>query len=123
MTDDMTRQRGPSRAEELIDLGLLTVRSEREGDVHTISLSGELDLATVDELERELERVEATDAASIVLDLSQLSFMDSTGVRLLVSAHARSRADSHRLTMLRGGRAVQRVLKLSGIDTLLPFAD
>jgi anti-anti-sigma factor len=123
MTDDVTEQREPSRAEMFLDLGALTVCSEREGDVHTISLSGELDLATAADVQRELERVEATDAQSIVLDLSELTFMDSTGVRLLVTAHARSRTDSNRLTLLRGGRAVQRILQLSGVDTLLPFAD
>ena len=123
MTDDVTEQRDPSRAEQLIELGVLTLRSAREGDVHTISLSGELDLATADDVQRELERVEASDAGAIVLDLSGLMFMDSTGVRLLLTAQARSRADANRLTLLRGGPAVQRVLELSGVDALLPFAD
>jgi anti-sigma B factor antagonist len=97
--------------------------SEREGDVHTICVLGELDLATADGLQRELERVEATDAHSIILDLSGLRFMDSTGVRLMLRAHARSRADSDRLTMLRGPASVQRVLDLTGVADLLPFAD
>jgi stage II sporulation protein AA (anti-sigma F factor antagonist) len=119
----MSEQRDPTRAERLIDLGQLTVRSDREGDVHTIRLAGELDLATAQDVQRELERVEQTDAASIVLDLSDLTFMDSTGVRLLVSAHARSRAGADRLTLRRGGPAVQRVMQLSGVDVLLPFAD
>lgn len=123
MTDDPSDQRDPLRASELIELGDFTMRSGREGEIHTISLIGELDLATADDVEAELERVEATDAASIVLDLSALTFMDSTGVRLLVNAHARSRTDSSRLTLLRGGAAVQRVLELSGVDVLLPFAD
>jgi anti-anti-sigma factor len=123
MIDDVTEQRKPSRAEMLIDLGTLSMRSEREGDVHTLRLFGELDLATAADVQRELEHVEATDAESIVLDLSELTFMDSTGVRLLVTAHARARADSNRLTLLRGGRAVQRILQLSGVEALLPFAD
>lgn len=123
MADDVTEQREPSRAEIVVDLGTLSMRSEREGDVHTLRLSGELDLATAAEVQRELEHVEATDAESIVLDLSELTFMDSTGVRLLVTAHARARADSNRLTLLRGGRAVQRILQLSGVEALLPFAD
>jgi anti-sigma B factor antagonist len=123
MTDDVTEQREASRAEDLIDLGQLTMRSDREGEIHTIRLAGEVDLATADPVERELERVEQTDAASIVLDLSAVTFMDSTGVRLLVTAQARSRADANRLTLLRGGPQVQRVLQLSGVDELLPFAD
>jgi anti-anti-sigma regulatory factor len=49
------------------------VRSERDGVLQTLSVDGELDLATADELERELVRVEGTDALSIVLDLSALT--------------------------------------------------
>jgi len=123
MTDDPVHEREPLRATELIDFGDLTVRSEREADVHIVALSGELDLATADVVEAELERVEASDAAAIVLDLSGLTFMDSTGVRLLIQAHARSRADANRLTLRRGPAAVQRVMELSGVDVLLPFAD
>jgi anti-sigma B factor antagonist len=123
MTDDPAHERYSLRSSELIELGQLTLRSEREGVVHTIGLIGELDLATADDVQAELERVEATDASSIVLDLSGLTFMDSTGVRLLVNAEARSRADSKRLTLLRGRAAVQRVLQLTGVDVLLPFAD
>lgn len=88
-----------------------------------IALAGELDLATADEVEQEIVRVEATDADSIVVDLSDLRFMDSTGVRILLSADARSRADGSRLALLRGPAAVQRVFELSGISDLLPFGD
>lgn len=123
MTDDAVHGREPPRAAEVIDLGELTVRSTREGDVLGIALSGELDLATADGVDAELERAEASDAASIVLDLSGLTFMDSTGVRLLIQAHARSRAHGDRLTLRRGPAAVQRVMELSGVDVLLPFAD
>lgn len=123
MTDESTEQRGELRAEQLGELGELSVRSDREGDIHTIALAGELDLATADAVEGELERVEASDAASIVLDLSGLTFMDSTGLRLLVNANTRSRSNGSRLILLRGGPAVQRVMQLSGIDGLLPFAD
>jgi anti-anti-sigma factor len=91
--------------------------------VHVIALAGELDLATADEVEQEIVRVEATDADSIVVDLSDLRFMDSTGVRILLSADARSRADGSRLALLRGPAAVQRVFELSGISDLLPFGD
>ena len=99
------------------------MRSERDGELHVINLSGELDLATVDVVKRELERVEATDVQSIILDLSGLTFMDSTGIRLLLSAEARSRADSNRLTLLRGPPAIQRVLEVTGVVKYLPFAD
>jgi anti-sigma B factor antagonist len=112
-----------SRAERIIDLGQLKVRSQRDGDVHTIALAGEMDLSNAGEVERELRLAEATDAKTIVLDLSALQFMDSTGIRLLIAADARSRADSCRLRLTRPPAAVARVLCIAGVDTLLPFAD
>lgn len=123
MTDTAYGQSEPLRAAQLRKLGELTLTSVREGDVHTVCLFGELDLATADAVADEIGRVQATDAPSIVIDLSGLTFMDSTGVRLMLNANARSRADANRLTMLRGGVAVQRVLELCGVDRLLPFAD
>ena len=112
-----------SRAERLIELGQLTLRSEREGDVHTITLIGEMDLSNAGEVERELLHAEATDARAIVIDLAGLKFMDSTGIRLLICADARSRADSCRLSLTRPPAQVFRVLCIAGIDGLLPFKD
>lgn len=113
----------PSSPAQPPKFGELTVSAQREGDVHTIRLAGELDIATAGRIEEELERAEASGARSIVLDLSGLTFMDSTGVRLVLSANARSRADSNRLSIVRGPASVQRVFELSGVDSTLPFVD
>ena len=103
--------------------GRLSWTSERQASLHSICLFGELDLATAPAVHDELTRVEADDADAIMLDLSNLTFMDSTGVRLLIQANTRSRTSDGRLTLLRGPAAVQRVMELSGVDVLLPFAD
>ena len=123
MIDEMTEPSGSLRAQQLVKLKRLRMTSQREGDVQTICLSGELDLANTEGVQRELQRVEATDVEAIIVDLSGLTFMDSSGVRLVVSADARSRADSDRLTLLRGPASVQRVFALSGFEDRLPFAD
>ena len=123
MSDEVPGQRGSVRGADVWSVGRLKVQSERDGVLHTIRLEGELDLATAEDLERELLRVEGSDALSIVLDLSALEFIDSTGVRLLLQADERSRANSNRLALLRGPRAVQRVFELTGILDRLPFAD
>ena len=120
MTDSCDQSR-PPRADQLTELGALRMSSAREGAVHTICLFGELDLGT-DRVDAELQRVEATDAWMIVVDLSGLTFISSTGVQLLVDAEGRSRADSQRLALLRGPPAVQRVLESCGVDAALPFA-
>ncbi len=101
----------------------MSVRSERDGDVHTITLTGEMDLSNAGEVEHELLHAEATDVGAIVIDLSGLTFMDSTGIRLLIAADARSRADSCRLSLTRPPAQVLRVLCIAGIDELLPFSD
>lgn len=118
---------GPNRpaldAAQVRSLGQLTVRSEREGVVHAVRLEGELDVATAEAVERELEVVEAGDAESIIIDLSGLAFIDSTGLRVLIRAQQRSRADSNRLALLRGPRSVQRVFDIAGLSDRLPFVD
>jgi anti-sigma B factor antagonist len=107
--------------ERIIENGVLAAHSVRDGKTHLLKLSGELDLASYDALDEELRRIEATDASRIVIDLSQLTFLDSVGVRLLVEADARSRSDSNRLQLIPGGDRVQRVLQLTGLDDSLPF--
>lgn len=122
MSDDRDHSRR-SRARQVSELGALTMSSERNGSVHTLCLSGDLDLATTNRVEAELKRVEASDARTIVIDLSDLAFISSTGVHLLVDASLRSRADANRLSLLRGSPTVRRVLQICGVQTALPFAD
>lgn len=123
MTQNGVQRGGPTARPMGWTPGELILSSLRAGDVHTIALRGELDLATAARIEQELKRVEATDAASIVIDLSGLSFMDSTGIRILIEANVRSRAGSERLALRRGSAAVRRVVELSGVGDMLPFVD
>ena len=78
---------------------LLTVRTAFSSGTYVIAVYGELDVSTVGDLRRHMLRAEASAAQEIVLDLSALHFMDSSGVRLLHEAHMRSRADGHRLRL------------------------
>jgi anti-anti-sigma factor len=111
----------PSAPTEPPRYGELTLTSTREGDVHSIHLFGELDLASAERVEHELMHVERSDARVIILDLSGLAYMGSTGVELLLSAHARSLAGRSRLALVRGPAEVQRVFELCSVDDLLPF--
>lgn len=109
------------RASRASKLGSLDLRSSRDGDVHIIELIGELDLDGAPRLEEELQRVESTDVASIVVDLGSLQFIDSTGIRLLVMAAERSGED--RFSLLRGPKQVHRVFEITDLADRLPFAD
>ena len=95
---------------------------ERDGRVHVL-LRGELDLSTVGQVQDALERVEAGSPSVVVLDLSKLSFLDSTGLRCLVTANERAREQGRRLVIVRGPDAVQRVFSITGLDDRLEIVD
>lgn len=100
------------------------LRSERVNGSARIRVAGEMDLAVIGLVDREMERAEATDASSIVLDLDKLEFLDASGIRLLLHLSERSRNNGRRLRIKRAGAPqVQRVIKLTGVDELLPFED
>ncbi len=101
----------------------LTVNATRYADRCVIGAIGDLDLTSAEALDAEVRAAEATDVEQIIIDLSGVTFMDSTGLRLLLQAEARSRADSKRLRLIRGSRRVQRVFELTNTEDLLPFID
>ena len=82
-----------------------------------VLLTGELDVATVQRVEDELRAIEATDVAQIILDLSGMTFMDSSGAHLIARAAARCTINATRLRLRPGPPHVQRVLALAGADT------
>ena len=114
---------GGSRAEEIVELVGLTVCSRCDAGRHTIVLAGEIDIATAGDVEQELLQAEASGADQIVLDLSGVTFMDSTAIRLLLAADMCSRANGSRLSLLRPAGIVMRVLRIAGVDDVLPFTD
>jgi anti-anti-sigma factor len=91
------------------------------GDVCRIKLAGEFDFSGRDLADHVLERSGAT--PKIVLDLSELEFIDSMGIHFIVTAHERVSQEGRALTIVRGGPQVSRVFKLVGLDDVLPFAD
>lgn len=101
---------------------LLSFKTTVTGDVAVIALAGELDVSASGLLDQEIDRVAADhEPAALVLDLSGLEFMDSTGLRLVVLADARSREQGRRLALVRGSEDVQRVFEITGMDQRLEF--
>jgi anti-anti-sigma factor len=95
------------------------VTIEERGDTAHVTLLGELDISTATRLEDDLRRVEAGGPSVLVLDLSRLDFMDSTGLRLLIGADARARKEGRRLVLIRGNEMIQRVLRVTRLDERL----
>jgi anti-sigma B factor antagonist len=102
---------------------ILDVMSEdRDGLVH-VALVGELDLSTVAKVQEELRRVEASSPDTLVVDLSKLTFLDSTGLRCIVTADERARAEGRRIVIVRGPDAVQRVFAITRLEERLEMVD
>jgi anti-anti-sigma factor len=106
-----------------IEHGPLTIRSSRQEDEHVVALCGELDLGGLEAVQDEMRRVEQSDAGRIIVDLSGLEFMDSSGLRAMLQIHARSRTDGNRVVFLRGGPIVQRLFEITDTESRLPFLD
>lgn len=102
---------------------LLELTTETDGATVRLALTGELDIAGAARVERELERIEQKPPATIVLDLRQLAFMDSTGLRVIVAADGRAREQARRLVIVRGSATVQRIIEMTRLDERLEIVD
>src|SRR3954467_4853516 len=97
-------------------MSVLTLTTSQEQEAVHIALEGELDLSSALLFDEELRRIEDDAAAdTVVLDLSTLKFMDSTGLRLILSAHQRARRAGRHLRIIPGGDAIRRIFRLTGV--------
>jgi anti-anti-sigma factor len=97
--------------------------SERES-LTLVALRGELDLLATAELEPELDRLAAEPGVEVVaLDLRELDFLDSSGLRLVVVAERRLGEAGRRLVLVRGPQPVQRVFEITRMSERLEFVD
>ena len=93
--------------------------AQRNG-VTILSVLGEVDLATAPILDEQISAAEAGDASRIVVDLDRVSFMDSSGLQVLL-AHVLSKQNGSRLQVTRGSPQVARLFTVSGMLDQLPF--
>jgi anti-sigma B factor antagonist len=105
-----------------IERGSLTIVSEPQTG-HLVTVTGEMDGSNARDLEDELIRLGNDGRSGIVLNLSGLEFIDSTGLAVIVRAHRRMRIHGHALGVVRPQGQVGRAFELSGLDKVLSFAD
>jgi anti-anti-sigma factor len=113
----------PPAAEATSDHARLTLRTEHGDGLSTITLWGELDIASAAVLEAEVIVAEQLGAESITIDLSGLDFIDSTGLQAILGAHDRCARHGRELTLLRGPAQVQRIFDLTRTRNSLLFLD
>ena len=129
---DHLRRAVSARAAERPDFGPFVVEMQQREHVTIVQPHGELDIATVETLRSTLNAaiaetlrasLDSVDgAARLVLDLRGLSFIDSTGLHLLMAFDERAKRDGLQLTIIAPAPPIDRAIQVCGLDQVLPFA-
>ena len=94
-----------------------SVQLDEDGESLIVRATGELDLATTEALQKALQHAFDGNTASVILDVSEVTFIDSIGLRsLLWAAH---HDDGNRLHVRCGSGAVRRMIEMTGIERSL----
>jgi anti-sigma B factor antagonist len=105
------------------EAGGLGVVLEQEGDRVVLRASGGLDVASAEAFEAELRRAIRWSDFGVVLDLSEVTFIDSAGLHALIAASTLCLTCRRELVVLSASAQVKQVIEISGLEDLLPLAD
>jgi anti-sigma B factor antagonist len=86
--------------------------------IQIVAVSGELDLSNAGGLVRQVEVAVRSGRNCIVIDLSAVTYMDSTGLAALIEAHQLTEARRGRLALVAGSESVRRTIEVRGLDRL-----
>ena len=98
---------------------LITVSVTTAGASARVTASGEIDSSSAPQLRAELDSLLAAGARELVVDLCDVTFLDSAGLCVLAAVHRRAVADGVALRVLAANRAVSRPLQITGLWDLL----
>jgi len=120
---DEEQTRGRSEVPRIIDRApeALKIAVGEYGITTELVLSGEWDLAEQPTVRQAVRAALRRCPETLVLDLSQLSFIDASGIRNVLELHYRCAQQDIRLVIIPGPRAVQRPFEISGLIERLPF--
>lgn len=101
----------------------LNFRTEQRDGATVLELQGEMDISEGDRFQQELFTAEREEPPVLVLDLRGLTFLDSTGLRMVLEADSRARKANRRLAIIPGPEVVHRVFLIAMLDKRLDFID
>jgi anti-sigma B factor antagonist len=93
----------------------LTIQTRTQPAGVLLELRGELDMASASQLERAIASVLVDRPPAVVLDLRELDFIDSTGLRTLISEHERSREAGREFALVQGSKQVDRLMSITRV--------
>jgi anti-sigma B factor antagonist len=89
------------------------------GEVALLSVAGELDLYTAERLQARIDEAGAVGADTVLVDLSEVSFVDSTALAVLVQETKRLEGRGHSLVLVTNDPRTRRVVEVSGLNRVL----
>ena len=95
------------------------VRVESRNGVAHVAVVGELDLATASTLGDELDEVERDSVRDVMLDMRDVTFVDSTGLNVVLQAWTRAQQNGHRLVVVGASRSTRRLCHIAGTEFIL----
>jgi stage II sporulation protein AA (anti-sigma F factor antagonist) len=98
----------------------LVIATERDGDRATLGVRGELDAYSAPGLEDQIARLSAEGVKQIVLDLSATAFLDSSGLRAILTSQRNVADDGGQFTLRAPSEAVTRLLEITGLTDHFP---
>lgn len=97
--------------------------TSQRGDEHFVRLFGAFDITGFKQVDEELGRIQADGRPTVTLDLRGLTFIDSSGIRVILRADARARALGKRLRLTAGPERVHKVFQITRLDDQLEFVE
>ena len=113
---------GLTPGEPVADQGLSVEADQNEG-VYRVALRGELDVSTAPRFNTVLSDPRIRQCHTLMVDLSELTFMDSTGLSAVLVGEMHARTRGQRFAVVRGPRHVQELFRLTGVDHFLEVVD
>jgi len=86
-----------------------------------VQVKGEVDVYTAPELDAELTRLAEAGRFNVVVDLSRVDFLDSTGLGVLVKALKRTRENGGSLVVVATADRITKVFRITGLDAAIPL--
>ncbi|MDT4976743.1 MAG: hypothetical protein QOG98_2501 [Pseudonocardiales bacterium] len=101
-----------------------SLETSTRGGVSQLALAGDVDIACADELTaRAMDAINTASAETLVLDLAQVTFMDSNGIGTLFRIHTACAESGKQMVLRAVPRYVRDVLKITGLDLVISIED
>lgn len=99
----------------------LEIKSERNSDVCTVTLEGEIDVYTAPRLKEELVSVVESGCPNVIVDMQNVGFIDSSGLGVLVSALRRARERDGVVRIVCTRENILKIFRITGLDKVFPI--